>query len=250
MKISITTPFLLSALLILITASAEAQNHLVTHNFIRQKVSEGYFVQKAGTTIPQDNFCISKTEALNWLYLEESHLPSDNRMPWWSELVPLQGCPPADLYARVEIDALYYFPDDPPPDYYWAYYEPLAYVRFYSDAACTQPLVLPQSVNIQYIIREIAYENDITVVGDYTSPVATLTVAAGNSQVRIYDHDLLYGYESFDELDEYGNLLWYDIHCFLYLVAHSAFPEQQIRPPVFPSGLPPRYTPDFTVPCD
>lgn len=76
-------------LMLLLRQSADAQNHLVTHNFIRQKVTEGYFTQKPGTTIPQDNFCISKTEAVNWLYLDESYLPSDNRMPWWSEIVPL-----------------------------------------------------------------------------------------------------------------------------------------------------------------
>ncbi|SIN69273.1 PA14 domain-containing protein [Chitinophaga niabensis] len=67
---------------------ALAQNHLVTHRFIHQKVSEGYFQQRPSTTIPQDDYCISKAEAMAWLYLDESRLPTDSRMPWWSEIIP------------------------------------------------------------------------------------------------------------------------------------------------------------------
>lgn len=67
-----------------------AQDHLVSHRFIRNKVTEGYFMQKAGTTIPLDDFCINATEAKTWLYLIENRLPAEtNRMPWWSELVPV-----------------------------------------------------------------------------------------------------------------------------------------------------------------
>lgn len=96
--------YLLLLLILLATHAVWAQNHLVTHNFIRQKVTEGYFTQKPGTTIPQDNFCISKTEAMSWLVLNESRLPSDNRMPWWSELIPptvYSTCP----YANFEVCA-------------------------------------------------------------------------------------------------------------------------------------------------
>lgn len=79
---------LLFALSIMFWLPSMAQNYLVTHNFIRSKVTEGYFNQKPGTTIPADDYCISKSEAMNWLYLNESSLPVDSRMPWWSELVP------------------------------------------------------------------------------------------------------------------------------------------------------------------
>lgn len=81
------------SLFILLTAlwclPSFGQNHLVTHNFIRSKVAEGYFIQKAGTNIPTDDYCINKSDAMSWLYLIESYLPQEtNRMPWWSELVP------------------------------------------------------------------------------------------------------------------------------------------------------------------
>ena len=79
---------ILYLLCLLASMQGVAQNRLVTHNFIRQKVSEGYFLQRGGTTIPQDEFCISKSEAISWLELDEARLPADNRMPWWSELVP------------------------------------------------------------------------------------------------------------------------------------------------------------------
>jgi hypothetical protein len=64
-------------------------NYLVSHNEINQKLQEGYFLKKSGVTVPADNFCITVDEAKTWLYLDESLLPTNGRMPLWQELVPL-----------------------------------------------------------------------------------------------------------------------------------------------------------------
>lgn len=78
----------LTLFLSMIKDTLAQNNHLVTHRFIHQKVTEGYFQQRPGTTIPQDDHCINKTEATSWLYLDETRLPADSRMPWWSEIIP------------------------------------------------------------------------------------------------------------------------------------------------------------------
>jgi hypothetical protein len=63
-------------------------DYLVSHNEINQKIQEGYFLKKSGVTVPADNLCITVDEAKTWLYLEESLLPTNGRMPLWQELVP------------------------------------------------------------------------------------------------------------------------------------------------------------------
>lgn len=81
-------------LICLITVkTAVAQNMLVTHRTIRQQVFAGVFMQKMGTVIPDDDACINVTEAKNLLYLNESVLPTNGRMPWNTELVPLRTIP-------------------------------------------------------------------------------------------------------------------------------------------------------------
>jgi len=66
-----------------------ANNYLVTHHEIYQKVQDGYFLPKAGAVIPDNNLCITVAEAKAWLNLEEASLPTNGRMPLWQELVPL-----------------------------------------------------------------------------------------------------------------------------------------------------------------
>ena len=78
----------LTLFLSMIKDTLAQNNHLVTHRFIYDKVAEGYFQQRPSTTIPQDDYCINKTEAMSWLYLDETRLPADSRMPWWSEIIP------------------------------------------------------------------------------------------------------------------------------------------------------------------
>lgn len=66
--------------------------YLVTHNEINQKLSEGYFIKKSGATVPADNLCITVAEAIAWLTLDETKLPTTGRMPLWQELVPTAQC--------------------------------------------------------------------------------------------------------------------------------------------------------------
>lgn len=79
---------LLSLLITCFVQQSSAQSYLVTHRFIQQKVAAGYFQQKPSTTIPADDISISATEAKSWLSLDETRLPVDGRLPWWSELQP------------------------------------------------------------------------------------------------------------------------------------------------------------------
>jgi hypothetical protein len=80
-------------LCILVVNTTVAQSYLVTHRFIKQNILTGYFMQKPGTSMPEDDICINVAEAKNALYLNESSLPTDGRMPWWSELVPQKTIP-------------------------------------------------------------------------------------------------------------------------------------------------------------
>lgn len=80
-------------LCMLVVKTTVAQSYLVTHRFIKQNILTGYFMQKPGTTMPEDDICINVAEAKNALYLKESSLPADGRMPWWSELVPQKTIP-------------------------------------------------------------------------------------------------------------------------------------------------------------
>ncbi|MBO9729348.1 MAG: hypothetical protein J7623_11985 [Chitinophaga sp.] len=68
-----------------------AQSFVPTHNYIKQKVTEGYFTTKASVVWPSDDKCINKQEALGYLNLDPSYLPTDERSPWFSELVPCQN---------------------------------------------------------------------------------------------------------------------------------------------------------------
>ncbi|HEY1165184.1 MAG TPA: hypothetical protein VGE90_08440 [Chitinophaga sp.] len=67
-------------------------DYLVTHNEIIQKLSEGYFIKKAGVTVTADNLCLTVAEAKAWLTLDETKLPTTGRMPVWQELVPTAQC--------------------------------------------------------------------------------------------------------------------------------------------------------------
>jgi hypothetical protein len=96
-------------LFLLLGTSLYAQSYLVTHHFIRDKVNEGYFRQKPGTIIPDDFNTINTRDARDWLYLDEFLLPTDGRMPWWSELLPATeylSCPgtsfPVCSFAAAE----------------------------------------------------------------------------------------------------------------------------------------------------
>lgn len=66
-------------------------NFLVTHNEIRQKIAEGYFVALNLNAIPQDNACITAANAQLWIRIDASKLPTDGRLPVWQELVPRSG---------------------------------------------------------------------------------------------------------------------------------------------------------------
>lgn len=91
-----------------LASAAYAQDRLVTHRFIRDKVTEGYFQQKTGTTIPLDDYCINATEAKTWLHLVENMLPAEpGRMPWWSELVPIPKVLPCNEYYDPACQADY-----------------------------------------------------------------------------------------------------------------------------------------------
>ncbi|WP_291911498.1 hypothetical protein [Chitinophaga sp. CB10] len=81
--------FTLAMVCLFVSLWTSAQNFLPSHSFIRQKVAEGFFTQKSNASIPDDGFCITSLEAKSWLYIDETLLPSDGRMPWFSELVPL-----------------------------------------------------------------------------------------------------------------------------------------------------------------
>ncbi len=82
-----------------------AQSFMPTHNYIAQKVTEGYFTTKPSVTWPNDNKCITKQEALNYLNIDPAYLPADERLPWFSELVPctatssLIQMTPQDVYS-------------------------------------------------------------------------------------------------------------------------------------------------------
>lgn len=80
--------YIITLLFLCFAHHLSAQNSLVTHQFIQQKVAAGYFRQRPATTIPTDNKCITVAEAKAWLFLDETKLPTNGRMPWWSELVP------------------------------------------------------------------------------------------------------------------------------------------------------------------
>ncbi|MGO4291870.1 hypothetical protein [Chitinophaga sp. RAB17] len=80
--------YIFTLLALFLLQHLSAQNALVTHQFIQQKVAAGYFRQRPATTIPIDNKCITVAEAKAWLFLDETKLPTNGRMPWWSELVP------------------------------------------------------------------------------------------------------------------------------------------------------------------
>jgi len=67
-------------------------NYLVSHHEILQKIQEGFFIKKASVTVPDDNLCITVTEAKAWLTLDETKLPTNGRMPLWQELVPTAQC--------------------------------------------------------------------------------------------------------------------------------------------------------------
>lgn len=71
-------------------------DYLITHHEILQKVQEGYFIKKAAVTIPDNNFCITVTEAKAWLVLDESQLPANGRMPVYQQLVPTAQCTGVD----------------------------------------------------------------------------------------------------------------------------------------------------------
>ncbi|WP_143306615.1 hypothetical protein [Chitinophaga vietnamensis] len=79
---------LITALTVLGWNMAMAQDFLAPHSYIIQKVTQGYFTTKAGATLPNDNKCITKAEAISYLNIDQSFLPKDDRMPWFSELVP------------------------------------------------------------------------------------------------------------------------------------------------------------------
>lgn len=84
---------LMLCLLVLTAKYTAAQNFLPTHNYIKQKVVEGYFLQKPNTVIPADDYCISVAEARSYLYVVEAGLPVDGRMPWYADLVPYSSLP-------------------------------------------------------------------------------------------------------------------------------------------------------------
>ncbi|MFX1703454.1 hypothetical protein PV783_05840 [Chitinophaga sp. CC14] len=65
-----------------------AQSFMPTHSYIAQKVTEGYFTTKPSVVWPSDNKCITKQEALSYLNIDPAYLPTDERLPWFSELVP------------------------------------------------------------------------------------------------------------------------------------------------------------------
>jgi hypothetical protein len=78
---------------ILFTNISVAQNYLVTRKLINEKIQDGSFMQKVSTAITGDDYCIDPIEARAKLYLDETKLPADGRMAWWSELVPLRSVP-------------------------------------------------------------------------------------------------------------------------------------------------------------
>lgn len=81
------------SLLLVVAGRAGAQNYLVTRQVINQKIQDGTFMQKTGTTITNDNQCMDVTEAKARLYLNEVVLPTNGRMPWYQELDPLKSLP-------------------------------------------------------------------------------------------------------------------------------------------------------------
>lgn len=86
---------------LLLTQELYAQNYLATHNLIRTQVASSIFKQRPGTTIPADNKCITADEARSWLYLDESTLPTNGRMPWYQELKPCNN-----VYVLNTIESL------------------------------------------------------------------------------------------------------------------------------------------------
>ncbi|MBV8255098.1 MAG: hypothetical protein JO154_21025 [Chitinophaga sp.] len=67
-------------------------NYLVTHNEIRQKISQGYFTALNLNAIPADNNCITATNAKLWISIDATKLPTNGRLPVWQELVPKASC--------------------------------------------------------------------------------------------------------------------------------------------------------------
>ena len=80
-------------LICLITVKTAVAQMLVSHRTIRQQVFAGQFMQRMGTVIPDDDACINVAEARSFLHLNESFLPTDGRLPWNTELVPLRTIP-------------------------------------------------------------------------------------------------------------------------------------------------------------
>jgi hypothetical protein len=68
-----------------------AQSFVPTHNYIKTQVTAGYFTAKASVVWPGDDKCITKQEAIDYLNIDPSFLPTDARIPWFSELVPCKS---------------------------------------------------------------------------------------------------------------------------------------------------------------
>lgn len=84
---------LIFGLLLIASSKVGAQNYLASRQLINQKIQDGTFMQRTGTTIANDNQCIDVTEARTKLYLNEAVLPANGRMPWYQELSPLKTLP-------------------------------------------------------------------------------------------------------------------------------------------------------------
>jgi hypothetical protein len=78
---------------IVITTGVFAQNALLTNRIVNQRIQTGYFMQKVGSTIANNDTCMNKTQAKNSLWLNETVLPLDGYMPPDSSMDPLLTVP-------------------------------------------------------------------------------------------------------------------------------------------------------------
>jgi hypothetical protein len=80
-------------LCIVIANGVFAQDSLLRNRVVNARIQTGYFMQKVGSTINDNDTIINRLQAKNSLWLDTSALPLVNYMPPNSKLVPLSTVP-------------------------------------------------------------------------------------------------------------------------------------------------------------
>src|SRR3954469_17511103 len=80
-------------LCIIIVNSVFAQDSLLTNRVVNKRIQTGYFMQKVGSVIDDNDTCINRLQVKNALWLDTSALPVVGYMPPNSKLVPLSTIP-------------------------------------------------------------------------------------------------------------------------------------------------------------